>query len=140
MTKPVRSLPDTNILIRYLTRDDETLYVRAKEFFDKVKEGSTKAIILESVIAECIYVLTKIYKVPKNRAAERLIDILRYKGIANDDQKELIFALALFSERNLDIVDCILCVKAAGPDTSLFSFDSELNKMSDSSRQMNKDL
>jgi len=134
MRKPVRSLPDTNILIRYLTRDDESLYVRAKEFFDKVKEGSTRAIILESVIAECIYVLTKIYKVPKNKAAESLIDILRYKGIANDDQKELILALSLFSERNIDIVDCILCVKAAGPDTSLFSFDSELNKMSDSQR------
>lgn len=56
MRKPGRSLPDTNILIRYLTRDDETLYAKAKEFFDKIKEGSTRAVILESVIAECIYV------------------------------------------------------------------------------------
>ena len=134
MKKPVRSLPDTNILIRHLTRDVESLYARAKEFFDKVREGSAKAIILESVIAECIYVLTKIYKVPKNRAAESLIDILRYKGIANADQKELILALSLFSDRNIDIVDCILCVKAAGPDRSLFSFDSELYKWSDSKR------
>lgn len=130
MKKPAKNLPDTNILIRYLTRDVESLYSRAKEFFDKVKEGSAKAIILESVIAECIYVLTNIYKVPKDRAAESLIDILRYKGIANEDQKELIRALTLFSERNIDIVDCILCVKAAGPDKSLFSFDSELNRMS----------
>ena len=130
MKKPVRSLPDTNILIRYLTRDVETLYARAKEFFDKVKEGGQRAILLESVIAECIYILTKIYKVPKNRAAESLIDILRYKGIANSDQKELIGALSLFSETNIDIVDCILCVKASGPDTALFSFDSKLMKMS----------
>jgi predicted nucleic-acid-binding protein len=135
MRKPVRSLPDTNILIRYLTRDDEALYARAKEFFDKVKEGSKRAVILESVVAECIYVLAKIYKVPKNKTAESLIDILPYKGIANPDQKELIRALTLFSERNMDIVDCILCVKAAGSNTSLFSFDSELNKMSDSQRQ-----
>ena len=63
-------------------------------------------------------------------AAASLIDILRYKGIANDDQKELILPLSLFSERDIEIVDCILCVKAAGPDTSLFSFDSELNKTS----------
>jgi predicted nucleic-acid-binding protein len=131
MRKPVRSLPDTNIIIRYLTRDDEPLYIKAKEFFDKVKEGSTRAVILESVIAECVYVLTKIYKVPGNKAAESLIDILRYKGIANLDQRELIRALTLFYERNIDIVDCILCVKASGPDTSLFSFDSELNKMSE---------
>ena len=134
MKKPGRSLPDTNILIRYLTRDDEALYAGAKEFFDKVKEGSTRAVILESVIAECVYVLTKIYKVPKNRAAESLSDILHYKGIVNHDQQELIRALALFSERNIDIVDCILCLKAASPNTSLFSFDGELNKLSDSNR------
>jgi len=134
MRKPVKSLPDTNILIRYLTRDDEPLFVRAKEFFDKVKEGSTKAVILESVIAECIYVLTKIYKVPKNKVAESLIDMLHYKGIANPDRQELIRALTLFSERNLDIVDCILCVKAAGSNAALFSFNNELNKISGSQR------
>ncbi|MFZ0932429.1 MAG: PIN domain-containing protein [Syntrophobacteraceae bacterium] len=134
MIKPVRSLPDTNILIRYLTRDDEPLYVRAKEFFDKVKEGSIRAVILESVIAECVYVLAKIYKAPKTKAAESLIDILRYKGIANLDRGELIRALTLFSERDMDIADCILCVKASGSNTSLFSFDNDLNKMSESNR------
>ncbi|MBI5062092.1 MAG: PIN domain-containing protein [Desulfatitalea sp.] len=130
MKKNVKNLPDTNILIRYLTRDNEPLYEKAKAFFDQVKEGSAKAVLLESVIAESIYVLTKIYRVPKSKAAQSLIDILRYKGIANEDQKELIRALSLFSERNIDIVDCILCVKAADPETSLFSFDNALNKMS----------
>jgi predicted nucleic-acid-binding protein len=132
MKKPAKILPDTNILIRYLTRDVESLYAKAKAFFDQVKEGRAKAIILESVIAESIYVLTKIYRVPKNRAADSLIAILRYKGIANPDQKELIRALTLYPERNIDIVDCILCVKAAGTDKALFSFDSDLNKISDS--------
>lgn len=136
MKKPVRSLPDTNILIRYLTRDVESLYSKAKAFFDKVKDGNSKAVILESVIAESIYVLTKMYKVPKNKAAQSLIDILRYKGIANNDQKELILALSVYSEQNIDIVDSILCAKAAGPETVLFSFDNALNKLSDSQRQI----
>jgi predicted nucleic-acid-binding protein len=136
MKKTVKTLPDTNILIRYLTRDVESLFVKAKAFFDKVKDGSAKAIVIESVIAESIYVLTKIYKVPKNKAAQSLIDILRYKGIANVDQKDLILALSLFSEGNIDIVDCILCVKAAGPETTLFSFDGRLNRLSDSQRQV----
>ena len=107
MKKLVRSLPDTNIIVRYLVRDDPALYAKAKEFFDKVKNGDVKAVILESVIAEFIYVLTKIYLVPRERAAGSLIDMLRYKGIANDDQQELIRALSLFSEQGLDIVDCI---------------------------------
>jgi predicted nucleic-acid-binding protein len=65
--------------------------------------------------------------VPKDRAAGSLIDLLHYKGIASDDQQELIQALSLFSERGPDIVDCILCAKAmAGPD-HLFTFDAELN-------------
>ena len=117
------------MIIRYLMKDDEAQYAKAKEFFDKVKNGSSKAIIIESVIAECIYVLTKIYKVPRTTAAESLNDILHYRGIANDDQKELIHALTLFSERNIDIVDCILCVKAANTEVSLFSFDDDLNKI-----------
>jgi len=120
--------------VRYLTRDDEPLYARAKEFFDQVKEGSTRAVILESVIAESIYVFTKIYKAPRNKAAKSLIDILHYKGIANQDRQELIRALTLFSEGNLDIVDCILGIKAADSDTSFFSFDHKLNKIRDSQR------
>ena len=132
MKKPGKSLPDTNTIIRYLVRDDELLYLKAKDFFDKVKTGSVKAVIIESVIAECIYVLTKIYKVPRNEAAVSLIDILHYKGISNHDRKDLIQALALFSERNIDIVDCVLCMKAATAEMCLFSFDDELNKISSS--------
>lgn len=129
MKKPARSLPDTNTIVRYLVADNPVLHEKAKEFFDKVKHGSVKAVILECVIAECMYVLTKIYKVPRDRAAGSLIDILHYKGIANDDQQELIRALTLCSEHGLDIVDCILCAKAASAEDHLFTFDADLNKL-----------
>ncbi len=129
MKRPARSLPDTNIIVRYLVADDPVLHEKAKEYFDKLKDGGVKALILESVIAECIYVLTKIYKVPRDRAAGSLIDILRYKGIANDDQQGLIRALYLFSEQSLDIVDCILCAKAVATGDHLFTFDADLDKL-----------
>ncbi len=140
MKKPGKSLPDTNAIIRYLIRDEEPLYLKAKEFFDKVKNGSARAVIIESVLAECIYVLTKIYKVPRNKAAEGLIDILHYKGITNSDQKELINALTLFSERNVDIVDCILCMKASSAEACLFSFDNDLNKVSASLQSRGREI
>jgi predicted nucleic-acid-binding protein len=127
--KSIRSLPDTNTIIRYLINDEPALFAKSKEFFDKVKNSETKAIILESVIAECIYVLTKIYKVPKDKAAERLIDILRYKGIVNKDRQELISALTLFMEQSLDIVDCILYIKALSGGDQLFTFDLDLNRL-----------
>ena len=129
MKKPERSLPDTNIIVRYLVADDPALHGKAKDFFDKVKHGEAKTVILESVVAECIYVLTKIYKVPRDRAAGSLIDLLRYKGIANDDQQELIKALTLYSDESLDIVDCILCAKTAAAGDHLFTFDADLQKL-----------
>ncbi|NTU42457.1 MAG: type II toxin-antitoxin system VapC family toxin [Nitrospirales bacterium] len=129
MKKPARSLPDTNTIIRYLVGDDPALYEKAKEFFDKVKNGEERAVILESVIAECIYVLTKIYQVPRATAAGSLIDILHYPGIVNEDQLELIRALSLFSEKSLDIVDCILYAKAVAGGDYLFTFDEALNKL-----------
>jgi predicted nucleic acid-binding protein len=124
--KPAKSLPDTNTIVRYLVADDPVLHSKARELFDKVKHGDIKAVILESAIAKCVYVLTKIYKVPRDRAAGSLIDILRYKGIANDDQQELIRALTLCAEHGLDIVDCILCAKAASAEDHLFTFDADL--------------
>lgn len=129
MKRPARSLPDTNIIVRYLVADEPTLNAKAKEFFDKVKSGEVRAVILESVVAECVYVLTKIYKVPRDRAASSLSDILHYKGIANDDQQELIRALSLFAEQSFDIADCILCAKTVSDNAHLLTFDADLNKL-----------
>lgn len=128
MKKPLKNLPDTNVIVRYLVKDDPALYKKAKEFFDKVKSGGQRAVILESVIAECIYVLTKIYKVPRDRAAGSLVDILHYKGIVNNDREELIASLNFFAGSNVDIVDCILLAKSESSNSCLFSFDEELNR------------
>lgn len=124
MKSSVKHLPDTNVIIRYFMQDDEALYGRAKAFFDDVRDGTKKAVVLESVVAECVYVLTKIYTVPREAAAESLTIMLRYKGIVNDDKDHLINALTLFSQGRLDIVDCILCVKSTAGGTALMSFQS----------------
>jgi predicted nucleic-acid-binding protein len=127
--KSVPSYPDTNVVVRYLISDDPLLFEKAKAFFDDVRIGEIDAVILESVIAECIYVLTKIYQVPKHRASESLIDILRYKGIVNEDRLQLIHALTMFSQQRLDIVDCILYAKSSVRGCPLFTFDKALNKL-----------
>lgn len=129
MKKLGRRLPDTNVIVRYLVKDDIELYRRAKAFFDMVKTGEESALILESVVAECVYVLTKIYKVPREKTAESLKNLLQYRGIINEDRAALVKALAVFAERSLDIVDCILYAKAKGMNTRLFSFDEDLNKL-----------
>ncbi len=128
MKKSVVNLPDTNTIIRYLIKDDLKQYAAAEAFFTQVLNGVTKAVILEGVLVECIYILTKIYKVPREEAAARLADLLLYKGVQNRDREELRTALNLFAEKNLDIVDCILCAKAWENAAILFTFDEGLKK------------
>ena len=86
MTELARKLPDTNTILRYLLDDVPHLSAKACAFFEKVRVGKEKVLILESVLAECVYVLIKFYKVPKAEVVEKLKGLLLYKGIANEDK------------------------------------------------------
>lgn len=130
MTESVKKLPDTNVILRYLLEDERQLYQKASVFFEKVRRGEEKALILESVLVECIYMLTKFYKVSKEETVDKLKVLLQYKGIINEDKNELIEAMNIFSgKNNIDIVDCILFTKAKSHHRDLFTFDDRLRKL-----------
>ena len=57
---------DTNAVLRYLLRDNEKQYIVTNDLFEAIKIGNKKAVLLESVLTECLYVLTKFYTVPKS--------------------------------------------------------------------------
>lgn len=129
MTKNI-SLPDTNVILRYLLKDNPEQYEQANRFFERVRTGKEKAVILECVLVECVYVLTKFYKAPKGEAVESLSGLMQYKGIANRDREALLEGLAIFVDNNLDLVDCILLAKTKSGNMQLLSFDKALNKLS----------
>ena len=131
MKKPVERIPDTNAIIRYLLGDRPTLSPKAEEFFARVRTGEQKVLILESVIAEAIYVLTKAYSVPREKAASGLMGLLNYRGVSNRDRTALLDALALFNTSKLDIVDCLVIAKARRENSEPFSFDKDLLRMFD---------
>lgn len=97
MTELAKKLPDTNVILRYLLEDEPHLYKKASEFFEMVRLGEEKAVILESVLAECIYVLIKFYKIPKEEVTDKLKGLLQYKGIVNEDKRELIDSINIFN-------------------------------------------
>lgn len=126
MKKPKTRLPDTNTILRYLLKDHEDLYGKAAAVFEDVRTGKETAVILESVLVECVYILTKYYKVPRQEAADALIRFLAYKGIVNDNVRELTESFVMFSGSTIDIVNCLLFVKAKNYRLSLFTFDKKL--------------
>jgi predicted nucleic-acid-binding protein len=85
-------------------------------------------LFLESVLVECLYILTRFYKVPKKEAAEALTGLIQYKGVVNRDKAALYAGLAIYGENNLDPVDCILLGRAWHDAMQVFSFDKALLK------------
>ncbi len=125
----VKKLIDANVILRYLLKDDETLFKRASSLLEKVKVGEEAVIIPESVLAESVYVLQKVYEIKREIIAEKLRELFAYKGIANSDKKDLIDSILLFGQTRLSIVDCIVCSKSINQNLSLTTFDDELKKV-----------
>lgn len=128
MKKPA-VLPDTNYLLRYLLRDIEEQFTVANTFFESVRTGSTAVIIAESVLVECLYILTKYYQVTRADSAVHLAALLQYKGIINRDKEIFLRSLDLFAATRLDPVDCLLAARAAVAGNPVRTFDKELNKI-----------
>ena len=123
------ALPDTNVILRYLLGDVPDQYQDAEDLFEKVRTGKEKALIMESVLVECVYVLLKFYKAPKKEITEKLSALLHYRGIVNKNAAEFITALSLFEKKNIDIFDCLIYVKSRKDNYRLFSFDDKLKRM-----------
>ena len=117
---------DANIIIRYLLKDNEEFYSLVNNFFEEVFSGKKTAYVLQSILAEVIYVFTKFYKIDKKQVVEILEELLSNRSIKIQDKDITINAIHLFKTNNVDFVDCLLC--AYSKEMEIFSFDKKLNK------------
>ncbi len=88
-------LIDANVILRYLLRDDEELYARAEKVLNEVMEGRAKVLILESVIAEVVYVLQKIYNVSRKEISEILGELIKLKSVKVHNKGQVLEALEI---------------------------------------------
>ncbi len=121
-------LIDANIIIRYLVGDHAEFLAKSTGLFEQVERGDAEIIILDSVVMEAFFVLTKFYQLPKVEVIDDLKIILAFTGVINDDKFQLIETLNLVLYKNIDFVDALLCVKSKVYGLDLFSFDDRLNK------------
>lgn len=114
------TLIDTNVILRYILND-------IPEQADKAELViNLGAFTLPEVVAEVIYVLTKLYGVPRNKIAEIIIPL--FDEIAIQYKDVIICAVKVFAETTLDFVDCILISRNKVLNEPVFSFDKKLNK------------
>lgn len=123
-----KKIIDTNLIVRYLVNDEPNLYKKARDFFDLVKLGRIKAILEQTVLTETVFVLAKVYEIPRDKISSTLAGLLEYKGIYNYEKEVLLESLIIYAETNLHIVDCIIIAKAKLQSIEIVSFDQELVK------------
>lgn len=129
MAKSAECLLDTTMVLRYLLNDVPEQFAVAKQVFDELRTNERTALLLESVLAECVYVLKLHYMVPKSELTEMLDNVLRYPGIVNTDKPSLREALKLYAANTIAFVDCILVAKAQIGEMELVTFDQGLKRL-----------
>jgi len=113
---------DANYILRYLLNDNEKMAKQAKETI-----LNEHCLILNEVIAEVVYVLSGVYKTPKDVISPTLSDLIMLENFTMYGSKYLMVnALLIYQNKNLDFVDCYLC--ALSEKHQIKSFDKKLLK------------
>jgi predicted nucleic-acid-binding protein len=114
-------LLDANYILRFILNDNNEMYETSKECI-----SNNNCTVPNEVLAEVVFVLLKVYKVSKEDITATLVAFLKFDNIIVLDKECMIIALMIFSDKNLDFVDSILCAKSTKYNVK--TFDKKLNK------------
>jgi len=127
---------DTNVFLRYLTKDNPSKYERCREIFKRALEGEITLSTSEMVIAELIWTLLSYYKVPKAEVVEKVSVILGTENLFVPDKDVLADALVLYARKNMDFIDAYNAVfmKYQGI-REIYSYDEDFDMIEDIERK-----
>lgn len=127
---------DTNVFLRYLTKDDLSKYERCREMFRRSLEGEIAISTSGMVIAELIWTLLSYYKVPKAEVIEKVSVILGTESLFIPDKDVLADALVLYARKNIDFIDAYNAVfmKYQGL-REIYSYDEDFGAIEDIERK-----
>ncbi|MBF0627717.1 MAG: PIN domain-containing protein [Magnetococcales bacterium] len=120
---------DTNVVLRYLLDDHPEWSQRAKLFWAGVRQGQQRVFLPEGVLVECVYVLFKVYRVPRIELADRLLSFLEIPNLTANSLPVLRTTLQLFRDHNVDLVDAVVLATARVNHWDFESFDRDLHRM-----------
>jgi predicted nucleic acid-binding protein len=123
-----KSFIDTNIFLRYLTKDDPSKYGKCREIFKKAVEGKIELATSGIVVAELIWTLLSYYKVQKADVIEKISIIVSTDNLHIPDKDIITDALVLYSRKNIDYIDAYNAVfmKRHGFE-EIYSYDEDFD-------------
>jgi predicted nucleic acid-binding protein len=127
---------DTNIFLRYLTKDDPSRYEKCREMFKKALKGDIAITTSGMVIAELVWTLLSYYKVPKAEVIEKVSVIVGTKNLSVPDKHIVADALVLYARKNIDFIDAYNAVFMRYHDLRhVYSYDEDFELIEDIHRR-----
>jgi uncharacterized protein len=121
---------DTNILLRFLTRDDERKAQCALELLMRVERGEEKVITSPLVIFETVYTLQSFYKVPRQTIKEQVLSIISMRGLHLPDKNIFYQAFNLYVAKNISFADAYnAAYMLAEKISNIYSWDKDFDKI-----------
>ncbi len=114
---------DANVILRYLLDDHPKFSAKATEII-----ANNDIFMPYEVLCEVVYVLQKVYQVKKEEIQFTICDLIQNDIVFTDHDDTLVHAMELYFEKNIDIVDAILCAYSKINSFEIKTFDKKLQK------------
>lgn len=123
---------DTNVFLRFLTRDHLEKAEQCKELLKKAQRGEIKLFTSELVVAELVWVLQspKTYNLQPTEIRNLLLPILTLKNLDIPNKNLYPIILELFAEKQVDFIDAYNAVFMSHKNiTKIYSYDPHFNRI-----------
>ncbi len=102
---------DTNILVRFLVRDDEAQFEKARKLIKREVAAGRRVFVNQLVLMETEWVLRSRYAVPKNQIVEAISGLLDATDVQFEDEPAIEEALFMWKDTAADFADCLIGAK-----------------------------
>jgi len=122
---------DTNVLVRFLVRDDETQFEKARKLIKREVVAGRRVFVNQLVLMETEWVLRSRYAVPKNQIIEAISGLLDATDVQFEDEPAIEEALFMWKDASADFADCLIGTKNRRLGCrATVSFDVKASKLS----------
>lgn len=127
---------DTNIFIRYFTRDDPAKAEACRQLFERARDNQIDLTTSEAVIAEVVFVLSarRLYNLSPQDVRARLLPILALPGLKLPHKSQLRRALDLYGTHAMDFEDALsMAIMERRGIGEIYSYDRDFDRIQGSS-------
>jgi predicted nucleic-acid-binding protein len=99
---------DTNVLVRFLVRDDESQFHKAQKLIKREVAAGRRVFVSQLVLLETEWVLRSRYGLPKTAIVATISGLLDASDVQFEDETAIEVALFVWKDNAAEFADCLI--------------------------------